>query len=246
MGPASTLMMTRNHKTGFVAHDLITLEWKIIEPAYDQIEWFRKEMQRNYDHDEPLNGLLHVRIDTLWGLVSQGNGDLIAPIKFRYRFENFDRYACYVSVDRNNQRQILFDPKTQHEYHMSFLADVVWKYEWNLLIAVDYFTGDSIHTRVWNLSTGAELWHNASHASTVKATMYTPNIIMIHEEYTETWNNIDKDVYSFYTISDNTARVTHTGDINTRVSATVEADRVIIYASKTYNGKLKPIGEIMK
>lgn len=243
-------IMRLNGLLGFVAYDKKMMKYCIVEPAYNSICYFGEELPPSrfdwQDNNLPKNEILSVQKDTLWGLVSYATGAAIAPIKFRFRLEHSDDGPFYRSVDRNKQTQVLFDPRTQAEYSTTFLADVWYLPTWNMVVATDDFWSSKgpLAVRIWQLDTGKEIFHYETAAPHLRIEMQSRDIIKIEEEYTMTMNNEDKTVFSFYNITTNTMLLTYTGDANTRMQVDEENGKLLVYVSKTYNGRMKLIGEI--
>lgn len=250
------ILLRSGNKYGFIGEDTNHLFF-IIEPAYDWIgplfgpsDVFWGKLQHAQAEDGRRN--LSVRKDSLYGAVSFYTGREFIPLKYKNPIEKSSDGPFYTSIDRKNSKQTFINPKTLAEFPTTFLCKVVFRPDYNLFVATDGCCNEELTTNVnvWNYETGKLVWHYLSQTSHVKTVLYSAEIIGFTEEFDPRYENVPKEQvrFTFYNITNGALLFTYTGGEKTTMDAVRKENpfRIEVWISKTYNGKKKMVGEILK
>lgn len=250
------IILRKENKYGFIGEDTNHVFF-IIEPQYD---WLSPLFGMS---DIPLNNSpqanpgsrqlnLSVKKDLLYGAVSFYTGKEFIPVKYKHPIEKSSDGPFYTSIDRENSKQIFINPKTLAEFPTTFLCKVVFRPDYNLLVATDGCCNNDLTTNVnvWNYETGKLIWHYLSPTSDVKTELYSAEIIGFTEEFDPRYKDVPKEQvrFTFYNITNGALLFTYSGGEKTTMDAVRKENpfRIEIWISKTYNGKREKVGEILK
>lgn len=235
-------------KTGFVARPDDTT-YSIIEPMYDEV---RLTSGGYYPFGILGSGgyKLSVRKDSLWGIVSHADGEQLVPCKYPYRLETTSDYPLMRMEYPNSSDELLINPLTGAEFPVSMLDHIRFTSDRTMILITDYVPDNSgtTHVRLCSMQDGSVVWSYSSKAHDIRINFLDNQIILAEETFwgESEYRNTDRKIYSFFNLTNGALLLKHEGKHGAQVSISEQPDRYVVFASRTYNGRKKEIGQIYK